>query len=158
MYGAPGACKSSLLAHLRTRWATMGDSAPLALLASVSSYRQDSESLALGIVEVADPKTYAELRQTKSTGTDSGIGVNVSIVGGDHRQQQFVSEASTLAFCVMRALMWRRPPALLIDEVQDLDAHEFKLLRDYHTGARGCPIVPVSEIPAMLRNETGSPA
>ena len=142
IYGAPGAGKTALLAHLRTRWAAAEDAAPLAVAIRASDL-QDQERLARRIVQVADPKTYARLRETKATGSDGEIGISVPDVKASHRQHHSVSHAPTTADEAMRELDWKRPLALMIDEVQDLRTHHFELLQEYHLGTHGCPIVPV---------------
>ena len=79
---------------------------------------------------------------TKSWVGDLGIGI-VNAVNAALGRQKSVSQAPQSGDGMMRTLRWKRPLALMIDEVQNLERREFRLLEEYHLGTHGCPIVPI---------------
>ena len=124
---APGAGKTVLLTHLRDRWAVKGETAPLAVVIDPAEDLRTPGNLARCIAAVAASDGTGG-PETGTAGSSIGVGISVAGAEARYRKQRSVTWAPASAREILRELKWKRPLALMIDEVQNLRRPYFKLL------------------------------
>ena len=140
--GAPGAGKSSLLSHLKSRWIGKDDPVVMSVPEAVL---KDPEALVRRIAErVVPSKAKALDRKTVST-THGGAGGSSPIGVGHSRTRETGSPAAT--FEILASLKppgkWKQPLCILVDEIQTVTKEHGICLRQLHLREHGLPIIPI---------------
>jgi len=136
--GAPGAGKSSLLAHLEENWTQAGGQAPYVLSVYLEELA-DPDRIAQAIAVRLDPRRAERFRRTE---TRSGS-IGVSGVGGGWAAEIAPPGGFGALTQMFPPERWRRPLCLLVDEVQNLEPDQAGMVRRLHEAVDGLPIVPV---------------
>ncbi len=141
--GAPGAGKTALLMHLQQSWAQSGDGNPHPLLVDRPTL-DDPAALVLAIAELLDPDKAKQFRQTVTRSRAATVGIGP--LGGSGTQATATSPPLA-GLSELRRIFppadWNRPICLMVDEIQNLDPKEGKILESLHLAVDRLPIVPV---------------
>ncbi len=157
--GAPGAGKTALLMHLQKKWAQTGDGKPHPLLVDRPTL-DDPAALVLAIAELLDPDKAQRFRQTVTRGRAATVGVGPLSGSGT---QATATSPPLAGLSELRRMFppadWDRPVCLMVDEIQNLEPGEGKMLESLHLAVDGLPIVPVlaglSSSQAVLTGQGG---
>ena len=143
-HGAPGAGKSALLAEMGRRWTSPGarKAAPLPVVLGVGRLNSE-EAVVRAILEAVAPGLE---EKTRTTDDEAVLGVPDFFFGIKGRKGK-ITAPKELTFDEMARVLpprkWRRPVALLVDEIQTVQPEAENTLLPLHLGEHGLPVVPV---------------
>ena len=140
--GAPGAGKSSLLAHIRKFW--IGENDPLVVSVPVRILK-NTGALVRIIGEHVLPSEVKELDQKTVSTTRGGTGGvwPIEIDQSQTRETGPMQSEFNVLEKSMPAKKWKRPVCLLVDEIQTVTKEHGDCLLKLHLGEHGLPIVLV---------------